>query len=767
MRPKHPLIKIITLFIGFCLAVTGGAVTGNLISYADAGLGISVYVANQRVVFPDAQPRMSSEQRVLVPLRFVSQALGAEVLWFADSQKAILKKGTITLELTIGKKSVLANGKPVPVDTSPALIGGRAFVPLRFPAQFFGSKVEWIANQQVVLIDSSLPAHIDTSVPNNTRDDFTLLIYMNGTDLESEYDAETNQLNGAGTADLAELMAIGSSARINLIVETGGTKAWINPNIDPKQNQRWRISKGALEKLDNLGKKNMGASQTLADFVKWGIQAYPAQHYGLILWNHGGGPIVGYGLDELYDGDTLLLTELDTALAQSKLSTGVDFEFIGFDACLMASLETANTVAPYAKYLVASQELEPGHGWNYTAIAKHLVSGAPTTGAAIGKAIADSFEQQAVANATEADITLSVVELAKLDPINAALEELSLSLSSAIAADDGMMEVTKRLSDIKSFGVNTPDEGYTDLVDLGQLATSFESYEPAASKALMQALQGAIAYQIRGPVNSSATGLSLFLPNRDQAGFKDNLEIQSQIKLPKAVLSFSRAYAKKVDMTPSIASRISEITVLAPREPQGPYSLQVADSLLPDIAQIYLGIYEKVKTPKLYYRSLGYDILALYNRGTGNYDDDFNGFWTTLEGKPLRLRIIYDGGDTIEYETPMLLNGVRVSLESVWFFDDDYELGGYYEIVGARRINPNNQMPDKNLIRLKIGDEIQLIYDSYYPDTKSWSEEVSPPFVLRKAPKLDFTQLKSTEFLITFMLFDVAGRYLETDFYTK
>ncbi len=90
---------------------------------------------------------------------------------------------------------------------------------------------------------------------------------------------------------------------------------------------------------------------------------YPAEQYDLILWNHGGGAFFGYGFDETTN-DSLTLDELDQAFADSPFHDGNKLEFIGFDACLMANIETAHTLSPYANYMVASQESEPGSGWS-------------------------------------------------------------------------------------------------------------------------------------------------------------------------------------------------------------------------------------------------------------------------------------------------------------------------------------------------------------------------------------------------------------------
>ena len=103
--------------------------------------------------------------------------------------------------------------------------------------------------------------------------------------------------------------------------------------------------------------QNMADSATLTDYIQYCSSNYAADHYGLVLWDHGGGVVGGYGYDENFDGDSTSLTELSYALGDA----GVHLDMLGFDACLMANFETCLMAAPYADYLIASEEPEPGY----------------------------------------------------------------------------------------------------------------------------------------------------------------------------------------------------------------------------------------------------------------------------------------------------------------------------------------------------------------------------------------------------------------------
>ena len=125
----------------------------------------------------------------------------------------------------------------------------------------------------------------------------------------------------------------------------------------------------------------------LTRFLDFARENYPAESYGLILWDHGGGPMVGFGMDTAYKGDGLTLPELREALEQSAFKDDSKLEWLAFDACLMASLEVAALLSPYARYMIASQEALPGYGFDYAFLKSLSSSG--LTGTEAGRAIID------------------------------------------------------------------------------------------------------------------------------------------------------------------------------------------------------------------------------------------------------------------------------------------------------------------------------------------------------------------------------------------
>ena len=186
------------------------------------------------------------------------------------------------------------------------------------------------------------------------QEDWTILIYMCGNNLETK--------QGEATKNLNEIMAANLPENINVIIQTGGTLKWRNNIVSSNYCERYKIDNHKMVRLAQLPQADMGDSKTLSDFLSWGVENYPAQKTMALIWDHGSGSVNGVAFDELYGNDSLTLPELDNAFSHVSSK----FEIVGFDACLMETVDTAEILAKYARYLIASEDVETGEGWNYT-----------------------------------------------------------------------------------------------------------------------------------------------------------------------------------------------------------------------------------------------------------------------------------------------------------------------------------------------------------------------------------------------------------------
>ncbi len=374
---------------------------------------------------------------------------------------------------------------------------------------------------------------------------WTVMLYQNADDEVLEEDI---------FIDLNEAERVGSSDRVQIVSQIDRYRGAFRGDGDWDTTRRYFVQQDddlyrlASEPLEE-GEANMADGATLADFIVWAASQYPADKYVLILSDHGMGwpggwndPTArGRGADDVpiarAFGDLLYLNELDRTLARAVAEAGFgQFEVIGFDACLMAHVEVFAAVQPYARYAVASQEVEPGLGWAYAAFLRQLVDNPGMDGAELSQAIVNSYivgdqrildeaarqdyagrrvSAAAVAEATGASATLSAVNLAQLPDVLRALDEFALALGEA---DPRLVARARRFAQSfeSVFGEDAPPS-YIDLAHFAALSAQ-ETGDPAvtdAARALLTALSGAIVAETSGPDRPGAYGLSIYFPNSE------------------------------------------------------------------------------------------------------------------------------------------------------------------------------------------------------------------------------------------------------------
>lgn len=268
------------------------------------------------------------------------------------------------------------------------------------------------------------------------KSEWTIMVYMCG-----------NNLSSCANDDIAEMLSVtGQPNDVNVIIQTGGSKSWASRyGIDGASLSRYHIRNNQLildEKKDN---QNMGLSSTFQDFLVWGMKNYPARKNGVVLWNHGGG-MSGVCFDQNYYDDGLLNSEVKEALTGSFNSTGrtEKLEFIGYDACLMQVQDIAEFNSRYFKYMVASQDGEPGDGWDYDSWLDDVYAKKATT--AILKEIVDGYIKTVGKN-----WTMSYLNLAYMNSYLRSWEGMASSLTPKIASV-GKNTFNNLLVTVKKYG---------------------------------------------------------------------------------------------------------------------------------------------------------------------------------------------------------------------------------------------------------------------------------------------------------------------------
>jgi hypothetical protein len=435
----------------------------------------------------------------------------------------------------------------------------------------------------------------------------------------------------------------------------------------------------------------------------------------------------------------------------------------------MASIEVADTLDDYGKYLVASEEIEPGHGWDYKSILTALNANPALTGDALGTLIADSYLAHAKSFGTESDITLSVIDLSKIDAVVGALENLITEADERLYDHIFFYEFSRSALAAKSFGGNTESQGYTDLIDLSDFANALILNQEANASALISAINNAVVHKVDGPYAFNTGGLSVYFPYRDQENYDVNMEMYEKTHFSPLYIHFLKGFKSMVEDY-ELADTIDYV-VYEPTDDNPYFELVLTKDDFEKVYYVYIDIYTTpmFETESVYdTQYLGYDFLVTVDEENTSYFDDFNFDWTYLDTEPLMTFITHDYDDVVLYESPVLYNGEQMNLIFSWI--TEYSASGedtsHYEIYGLRHmINPETGMPDKNLYQLEPGAIIQPIYlmDNYYAETSDYvaGNEV----VVTENTDLYFEELPAEEYMFNFRLTDYAFNHWFTDSY--
>ena len=329
----------------------------------------------------------------------------------------------------------------------------------------------------------------------------TVMVYMCGSDLESS--------GGMGTADLREMVNAEPGEKINLLVYTGGAKKWKNSVVSARTNQIYEVTtengRSGLKTVESdLGDLPMSDPATLASFIKEAVEKYPSNRYILVLWDHGGGSLNGYAYDEKHPrGGYMTLAGIKQAVADSK----VKFDIIGFDACLMGSLENALMLSDYADYLVASEETEPGTGWYYTNWVDLLSNDPAADTVTLSKQIIDDFTTASARAQRGAETTLAVTDLAELSArVPQAFVDFSNDTTKLLESEN-----YGRVSNARSNTREFASSERLDQIDIVDFAVNLGT--DAAEELAAQVL-ASVKYNRTSKGYEDAHGLSIYFPYR-------------------------------------------------------------------------------------------------------------------------------------------------------------------------------------------------------------------------------------------------------------
>lgn len=617
-----------------------------------------------------------------------------------------------------------------------------------------------------------------TTITGNGKDKVTVMVYMCGADLESR--------SGMGTKDLQEMLNATLGSKVRLIVYTGGSTSWRNDKVSAKVNQIWQIDNGKMKCLeDNAGTASMTSPSTLSSFIQYCAKNFKANRYALILWDHGNGSVSGYGYDEKNTrSGSMTLAGLNTAFENG----GVKFDFIGFDACLMATVENALMCSKHADYLIASEETEPGIGWYYTDWITALGKNSSMDTLDIGQKICDDFVSKCASSCRGQQTTLSVIDLAELShTVPDKLTAFSKSVSALIANKE-YQTVSAARNGCREFATSSR----IDQVDLTDLCNHLNTKE---SQALAKVLKEAVKYNRVGNI-SNAYGLSIYFPynkisNVDKAvstyaaiGMDDSysqairdfagVEASGQAVsvgggsvIPSLFgSSYGGASSSSDDMIGELLSaflgggygRVSGLNsgntgFLSGRSLSGNDLTEYLTAHILDAEKLVFkqadGNWALDLTPEQWALVTGVDQNVFYDNGAGyvdlgldnifSFDDlgrlvaDMDGTWLAINGQPVPYyhetsQYLDNNGWIITGRVPAQVNGVRMDLLIV--FDNEHE-DGY--VAGARAVyTDETETVAKAVDALEQGAEIVFLADLY-----DYNQNYTASYVFGKSVTVD------------------------------
>ena len=590
--------------------------------------------------------------------------------------------------------------------------------------------------------------------------------YLCGSDLESE--------GGFATSDLSELMEVELPENVTVVIETGGAAEWWNETVDASVLQRYVYNSDGLALVNEQPSASMGDSETLADFLRFAKENYPADKTAVVFWNHGGGSVSGASFDELYDYDSLTLDEMYAAFTEvwePSLEAGQQpLELVGFDTCLMATVDVAATFQNFAKYLVASEETEPGNGWLYSGWAGALAENPAMDGQELGTVICDTYYEGCQEAGTEDQTTLSLTDLTQLTPLLDAYEAFGQEALTVAAQDPAFFaELGRAAAQSENYGGNTREQGYTNMVDLGDLARKSSDLLDSA-QAVTDALSDCVLYQVGGIYRAQASGLSCYYSYN---GDTDDLDAYTRVGTGQAFKSLytyeltGQLDESEVQNLPGIQELQDVVTLKDMNWDNAPLDLNddgnAVLTLGPQANDVLASIgfslmYVDEENDQMLYPGTDNDMTADWDNGV--FYDNFRGVWGAIDGHIVYMELSYEGDDYNLYSVPILLNDEEYNLQVAYNFTDEA-----WSILGAAKgLDADSGMASKELRLLEAGDKITTIWmAASYSGDDDFEMYTAEELTVTDSTSFGEAELPDGSYAMVFEMWDAMGNDAYSD----
>ena len=530
----------------------------------------------------------------------------------------------------------------------------------------------------------------------------TIMLYMVGSDLESNF--------GAASSDLEEISSsLPNLDDINVVIYLGGSESYYNSYVREDENVILELTEEGLVPVEEIPAKNMGSSETLSYFINYVTDSYNTDEYSLILWDHGGGPLIGYGLDET-TGDILTLKEIEESLNDTEFNEDNKLGFIGFDVCLMGSFEVANLLDSYTNYLIASEETIPGNGWNYSFLTDLSKD---DNNVEIGKKVIDTYFDYYESRTNMYDLTLSLLDLSKIDDLNNSLNNFFGYLNSDLSVNTFAGYAKTRVK-AKTFGGYSSSAQY-DLVDLSNM---IELTGGNSADDVIADINELVIYN-KANINN-ANGLTIYYPYSNKSLAVTYMSTYKSLGIINNYSSYIENFTNILVGKPIKTLDISDRSPVISETDDYDFTFTLTEEELSNFSTAGYNVFRR--TEDGYYEIIyfGTDVVLEGNNLKANLRDKGVKVVTNEEESDNLVLLLYGVEDGYrKYITPVMLTNLTDDLDFT-----DYKMeSGYLQLIvyDDGRIEPLGIVPmddftsvaPKSLTSLDDWKTIQFLKPSY------------------------------------------------------
>lgn len=593
-------------------------------------------------------------------------------------------------------------------------------------------------------------------------------------------DVVVTDIMGAASEDIMEMCENALPENITIVLQTGGATRWSNALINPNKTQRFVIKNGIMSEVANIHLQDSCNPDTLSDFITFCDDNYKSDHMAMILWDHGGG-VSGFGMDSIYNSG-MSLADLNAAFSKAlkKDVKNPYYDIIGFDACLMAATDTAVALDGYGKYLIASEEVEPGFGWDYGVWLNALAENPGMSAAAVGQAIADSYMNFYMKQnddwiwesiGGDSVITFSVVDMHKAALVDAAYETMNEKFLKMVVDDTSVLVDMARAAK-RTMRYAEANYKYYNTIDLGTYLDYLSELYPDECEEVRNLLREAVLYKRSYSYLEGSQGLSVYFPvEMDEAYclklFTDYIYNISDKKSTNALYYYKAAGCLNDEMKEYVTGLTGKS--LKTLDTQMFYDYQHITPEINDNNQIVIPVGKELEAniQNVYVEIAGYDDIAdtitYYGTddcyeydGEGNIVVDVDGVWFALDGSLLDAKYSFGTETTSTYITTVLHNGTP-SYMTFTINDEtgDININAVVEISDGEDFDYASTL--KATTELLPGDTIVPIIYKQDANGQMSYEKQGKKIKYKRTSKIELINLPEGDYVQSVVISDMRG----------